>query len=100
MLPVRSCTQEVSFEVVCNKPHALWKWFCYKLDVGFYLGFMKRGNVKAGFVGTKAVSEPSRSWKYSFISFSPLVDEVLRSLWEMSEINHYSWALFGERKVA
>lgn len=41
---------------------------------------MKRGNVKAGFVGTKAVSEPSRSLKYSFISFSPLVDEVLRRL--------------------
>lgn len=80
ILPVRSCTQEVSLEVVWNKPHALWKWFCYKLDVGFYLGFMKRGNVKAGFMGTRAVSEPSRSLKFSFISFPPLVDEVLRRL--------------------
>lgn len=41
---------------------------------------MKRGNVKAGFVGTRAVSEPSRSLKFSFISFPPLVDEVLRRL--------------------
>lgn len=59
--------------MVQNKTRALWKWFCYKLDVGFYLDFMKRGNVTAGFVGKKALSELSRSLKYDFISFSPLV---------------------------
>lgn len=31
---------------------------------------MKRGNVKAGFAGKRAVSELSRSLKYNFISFS------------------------------
>lgn len=53
--------------------HALWKWFCYKLEVGFYLDFMKRGNVKAGFAGRAAVSERSRSSKYDFISFLALL---------------------------
>lgn len=53
--------------------HALWKWFCYKLDVGFYLDFVKRGSVKAGFVGKKALSELSRRLKYNFISSSTLV---------------------------
>lgn len=60
--------------------HALWKWFCYKLDGGFYLDFMKRGNVKAGFVGTAAVSEHSRSLKHNFISFLLRLNETARKL--------------------